>query len=340
MIIKPADDKSSQLAELEALATRSDCTPEQGKRIVQEIRNIKAGMRGEAEAAYEIEFHFGASKNKAIIHDLRLECEGRVAQIDHLIINRLMNVWVCESKHFSEGLSVNEHGECTAFFAGKPYGVPSPIEQNKKHIAVLESVFKSGTVALPTRLGFTIKPQMYSLVMVSKKARITRPQAKIEGLDDLIKNDAFKSRLDQHVDDDNNPLNLAKLIGSDTLEQFARALAAAHKPVKFNWAAKFGFSESAPAPKPLANVAASTKGTPVVNDVLSVAVEPVEAAADEKVETASDALEQPKKKMVCHACASAVPYQVARFCWFNKPRFGGNVYCINCQSNITTPPAT
>ena len=61
-------------------------------------------MKGEAEAAYEMEFHYGASKNWMVLHDLRLECEGRVAQIDHLLLNRFLEIYVCESKRFSEGV--------------------------------------------------------------------------------------------------------------------------------------------------------------------------------------------------------------------------------------------
>jgi len=25
---------------------------------------------------------------------------------------------------------------------------------------------------------------------------------------------------------------------------------------------------------------------------------------------------------------------VAKFCWFNKPRFGGKVYCMECQKAV------
>ncbi len=62
------------------------------------------------KAAYEIDFHHKASRNWAVIHDLRLEYRGRVAQIDHLLINRWLEFWVCESKHFSEGVAINEQG--------------------------------------------------------------------------------------------------------------------------------------------------------------------------------------------------------------------------------------
>ena len=78
MIIKEADDKKSQIAILEALGARRDAIPDVRKRIEQEIRNIRSGIKGEEEAAYEINFHFGASKNYAVIHDLRIEVEQRV----------------------------------------------------------------------------------------------------------------------------------------------------------------------------------------------------------------------------------------------------------------------
>lgn len=154
MIIKGPDENESKIATLEGLRGRRDASAGVRKRIDQELRNIRAGIKGEEESAYEIDFHFGASKNYVVIHDLRIECEGRVAQIDHLVINRFLEVWVCESKHFSEGIAINEQGECSAFFKNKPYGVASPFEQNKKHIMVLGSLFKTGMVQLPKRLGF------------------------------------------------------------------------------------------------------------------------------------------------------------------------------------------
>ena len=160
MIIKPADNKQPQIALLESLLARPDATSEIKKRIEQEIRNIKAGVRGESEAAYEMEFEYRDSKNWMLIHDLRIQCAGRVAQIDHIVINRFMDVWVCESKNFSEGVAINDNGEFSAFYGSKPYGLPSPIEQNRKHIDVLETVFKTGQVKLPKRLGFNIKPAL------------------------------------------------------------------------------------------------------------------------------------------------------------------------------------
>ncbi len=104
MLIKGPDDKSKDLATLELLRGRTGASAATRERIEQEIRNIRSGITGESEAAYEMEFHYGDSKNRMILHDLRLECAGRVAQIDHLLINRVLEIYVCESKHFSEGI--------------------------------------------------------------------------------------------------------------------------------------------------------------------------------------------------------------------------------------------
>lgn len=107
MIIKEADDKKPAILAMQALLSRPDCKPDTKKRIEQEIRNIQAGVRGEEEAAYEMKVHWGESKNWMVIHDLRIEHGGLVAQIDHLLINRFLEIWVCESKHFSEGIGIN-----------------------------------------------------------------------------------------------------------------------------------------------------------------------------------------------------------------------------------------
>jgi|SRR5450830_178622 len=320
MIIKSADDKEHQIAILKALQLRPDASADIKKRIEQEIKNINAGAKGEREAAYEMEFHYGASKNWMLIHDLRIECGGRVAQIDHLAISRLLEIWVCESKHFSEGLAINEHGECAAFYNNKPYGVASPFEQNRKHIAVLESVFKSGMVKLPTRLGFNINPSISSLILVSKRARISRPKVKIDGIDTIIKNDQFKNKIDQSIDAEINPLSLAKVISSETLEEFARQLAAVHRPIEFNWHAKFGLPKESPVAQPVKQA-----------EVQVEKAKPKHVASEPTIEATTD---KPKQKLICHSCNEPVAYAVAKFCWFNKPKFGGNVFCMECQKKV------
>lgn len=262
--------------------------------------------------------------NWMILHDLRIEHSGLVAQIDHLIIDRCLTMWVCESKHFSEGVAVNEHGEFAAFFGGKPYGVPSPVEQNNRHILVLRRLFSAGDIKLPVRLGFTIKPDLKSLVLVSKGARIGRPNAKVAGLDSIIKNDMLFKTISKSVDESSS-LQIAKVVGQDTLETLARQIAALHRPIEINWGAKFGLAKPADAAvKPVARVSPLEIRGVVPSPPASAAMEP-------RTEPQEYSARKVKQPLVCKSCATAVPYNVAKFCWFNKQRFGGNLYCMDCQ---------
>lgn len=145
MLIKSADNKTPHIEALTALLDRPDVDATLRRRIEHEIKICRAGVRGESEAAYEIDFHYKEREGWAVLHDLRIEVSGRVAQIDHLLLNRLLDCYVLETKSFSEGLGVNEHGEFVRFFGGRPTGMPSPIEQNHKHISVLEALFASSS---------------------------------------------------------------------------------------------------------------------------------------------------------------------------------------------------
>ena len=200
MQIKAADDKQADIDALEQLLGRPGIDGVVRRRIEAEIRTMRGGLAGEREAAYEIEFHFGAKANVVTIHDLRIEHDGYAAQIDHLIINRVLQIWVCESKHFVDSVAINAQGEWTRSYRGRDYGVPSPIEQNKKHIDVLEDVFKSGAVSLPRRI-FTMRPELLSLVLVSNNAVIKRPRSKVDGIDTVIKAERLKTGIYDTWDD-------------------------------------------------------------------------------------------------------------------------------------------
>ncbi|MEQ1635248.1 MAG: nuclease-related domain-containing protein [Methylococcales bacterium] len=314
MIIKLADDKQSQLSAIKSLLSHPNADATKKKRIEQEIRNIQAGIRGEDEAAYEMKVHFGESKNWMIIHDLRIEHGGLVAQIDHLMINRFLEIWVCESKHFSEGIEINEHGEFSAFFSSKPYGVPSPIEQNNKHILILKRLFDTGIINLPTRLGLTMKPDLKSLVLVSKHARITRPKAKVDGLDCIIKNDHLFKTIDKSISN-NNPLLLAKVIGQDTIEALAIEIINLHKPIQFDWLAKFGLSFPINSSQTPSSVT-QQQNPAIQQNLQSISVEDAQKS---------------NPKLICHTCGVSISYNVAKFCWSNKRKFGDYIYCMECQ---------
>lgn len=315
MLIKSSDDRTGDIDTLNQLKSNQSLAHDVRKKVEQELKFMLSGLKGERDAAYEINFYFEATQNWAVIHDLRLEYEGRVAQIDHLLIDRFLTIYVCESKRFCEGISINEYGECVTYREGKVYGMPSPFEQNNKHVAVLKAVCDAGVIMLPKRLGITLKPDFTSLVLVSKNARIGRPKAKILGIENIIKVDNIKTHLMKEIDSP-NPFLLAKAISVETLESLAKQVAALHRPIKIDWQAKFGLSE-----------------TPVQSNANAV---PVTVALPEeaKISTRHEH-EKPTSKLACLNCDQIVSYNVAKFCWNNKGRFGGNVYCMDCQKNVS-----
>jgi hypothetical protein len=245
VLLKSADDKTRDVRALEELLTRPEIDARQGRDAQEQIWSIRLGAKAEAEAAYQLDFDLAESRQWAVIHDLRIELDERVAQIDHLVISRLLEVFVCESKSYTGGVKVNDHGEWSAYRDRRPVGIPSPVEQNRRHIAVLEEVVKRGHLKLPRRI-VSLKPTFKNIVLVSPAGLISRPRKKLPDLDSVVKVDQFRSYLmDREIPD----RQILKLVGSDTLADFGRQLVALHRPAKVDWAARFGLPATAwPAP--------------------------------------------------------------------------------------------
>ncbi|MGB3394046.1 MAG: NERD domain-containing protein [Stenotrophomonas sp.] len=237
MLIKTADDQAALLLDLEKRAAGTDVGARKAK---EELRMRKAGIRGEKDSAYLIDFDFAQSPNWAVIHDLRFEHAGRTAQIDHVLINRWMDVYVLETKHFHSGMKITEEGEFLRWndFRKKFEGMASPLEQNERHIKVLKDVM--ATISLPTRLGLAIQPAFQQLVLASPKARIDRPK-KFDA-SRVIKADLLKKTIDRDFEKENPLIGIlrtaAKLVSAETVEYVARQLAACHRPLRANEAQK------------------------------------------------------------------------------------------------------
>jgi hypothetical protein len=237
---KEADDIRRTIAILEGLLRRRDLYPDRRERITQELKNIQAGSRAEREAAHEIELHFGSSPHWATLHDLRFEVGGYVAQIDHILINRLAEIWVCESKHFSEGAVINERGEWLRSWQGSLGGMPSPVEQAHRQALLLSRIFDERRVPAPRRLGIVRwRPHIRSLVLVSNNAWIDRPHINASWLAEVIKAEHLRTSL-YDAYDQMSPLRMVGLIGTGALANLGRQLAELHTPLERDWEAYFG----------------------------------------------------------------------------------------------------
>lgn len=325
MIIKESDGVSADIDRLLALLDHPNADTRARMKIEEQVRMLKAGDRGEASAFYHMNTYFGASKNWAVIHDLRIEHDGNVAQIDHLLIGRLLDIWVCESKNGQNGIRINEFGEFTTYGPDRrPRAMASPIEQNERHIHVLKALVAAGAVQMPRRLGMTLKPRFRSAVLIAN-GTISRPKVPIPGLEVVMKTEQFRQRITSD-DDTGNPLDLAKLVASETIADIGRQLADLHRPIAFDWEKRLGLHEPMKARDRGAPVRSRTTG-PVLAVVPKV--EPEVAAAEARAPKKSVSAAVP-----CAACGAAVSRGVRAFCEKNEERFGGAIYCMVCQPGV------
>jgi hypothetical protein len=309
MLIKSADDKNPQMAILENLLSHQRVPAEKRQLIERELRKLSIGTATERQAAYEIDFYAAPSKNLFVIHDLRLEIAGRVAQIDHLLMNRLLEVFVLETKTFSTGLSVNDRGEFSTFYGDKEVGIPSPVEQNARHISVLKDAFRE--IGLPKRLGIPLPPSFNSVVLVSPKALINRP--KTINLDaSIIKLDQFFSWYHEKMDKVSlkDAVGIFKVCSGETVREFGEKLLSLHKPARVDYIKKFGLGEALLGKEP---------------------AKPIDVGTSP--ELPGPATKQ-EVQYFCAGCKSSIAPVVAKYCWNNKPRFGGKAYCRVCQAKI------
>jgi len=240
MIIKNKDDCQDQIDYLSDLFER-DFSDEKKSLIERELKCLYSGKKGEDSSAYYLDFDFKKSKNWHVIHDLRIEHDGDVAQIDHLIIGRMMDVYVLESKNFNYGVSISDEGDFSYFYNNRPFAIPSPIAQNERHIKLLDR-FLTDNDLLPKRLGITLRPKYRNIILVSPTSRLTKPKKGLYDCSSVMKGDKFLERFKKDMNTDvtvENVLSVSKVISQNNLKLFAEKLALHHQPVTINYKAKF-----------------------------------------------------------------------------------------------------
>lgn len=223
MIFKTKDSLESQIRALEsALANAS--SPSQRRAAEKDLAIMRAGQKGEKEAAYYIDFELARNENWAVIHDLRLEWNGRVAQIDHLLIDRLLEIYVVESKSFRSKVRY-AHGGWERLNYNDWEGIPSPTEQNERHIAVLRELIEQTRMS-PIRLGLRMPPAFFNVVLVQPSCSIIGDHPTDAR---VFRADAFVRRIRA---EDPSLASVFKVVSVETLHAFAAGLLEHHQPLQ------------------------------------------------------------------------------------------------------------
>lgn len=101
-----------------------------------------AGRRAERQMAHYLDRHFHDRKKLHVLHDVRIEHDGEVAQMDHLVVHGF-GVAIVESKSVSTSVRINAAGEWERQWDGRWRGMPDPILQGERQGLVLKRLLAS-----------------------------------------------------------------------------------------------------------------------------------------------------------------------------------------------------
>lgn len=318
MLLKSADDKSKRLRVLEELQQSPLLDAAQRDWLQKELDRLRKGIQGEKAAAHYLDNYLASGKNSVLMHDLRFEVDGEVAQIDHLLLTRAAGIMLFETKNFSGNLRISQHGEFSVYYGARGYGIPSPLEQSRRHANVLKKLLVRLDIA--PRLGTQM--EFHHIVLVDPKATITRPSAKAFDTSMVIKADLFPEWHKRFVDVEVGVLDVVKGLANvrraDTLKEWGEKLLREHRPADLLKLPDF-MAPNSPA--------ATTSGPTQVQ-----ATETTHASESAPPSAAiPDPSESPVKKLICAHCGVKISFAEGKFCWNNAKRFGGLQYCREHQ---------
>lgn len=239
MILKEADDRSRDIAELQRLKQTAD--EKLHARIDKQIRNVRTGAKGESDAAYFLKGEYGASEGVIVINDLRLEIDGDFVQIDHLVLHRFQGAaWVLESKNWSGRMTCDEHGDWTVWYGKKPKSVPSPVSQARRQCTMLRRWFDQHGIETIRKID--------PVVLISPTSSVNRTYLPPDT--HVVKSDNFATWWQEQADQ----IGFAKALGmvgrhliqGMSHEEFIRVgerLVQAHQPLRTNWRAKLNLPQ-------------------------------------------------------------------------------------------------
>lgn len=307
MLLKSADDKSKRLKLLEELQKSPNLDFSQKKWLKDELHRFKKGIQGERESAHYLDAYFKDGENHVLLHDLRFIVDGDVAQIDHLFLNRAGHVFLIETKNYSGDIIVNELGEFTVQYDDDLFGIPSPLEQSRRHERVVVKLLER------LEIGGRVERQMtfHHVVMMHPKSIIKRPDPKVFDTSFLIKSDQFPSwhtKFGENLGAGTIIKAIFNIRNLGTVVEWGEKLKRQHRPQDLLALPDFMKPKVEPA-------------IPQVESTRAVLVS----------EPSSMDHDAPAKKLICAQCGSKITYQEGKFCWNNDRRFKGLQYCREHQ---------
>jgi hypothetical protein len=237
MLIKDRDGRDEAVEQLRDLLSLN-LSARKKFLIERELKNVSPADDGGKNAANFINFYCADSRSWAIIHDLKIENNGSSIQIDHILINQFFDIYLLESKNYTDSLKITTEGEFLVFDGYKYQSVESPIEENQKRIQTLRKVLAENKIN-PRRMGIAIRPKIQSYVLVSPGANVLRPPQSVYDTSSIVTADYLTQKLLKQVERIKRYYQklkrLPKALNTNTLEKAAGQLASLNAPSSIDY---------------------------------------------------------------------------------------------------------
>jgi len=281
---------------------------------------IRAGKDAEAEVKWHLDRCIQNTSHYHVFHNLVIPDPKSASpcQIDHLVVGRFLNFLVFETKSTRGGCSLNpRNGVWGRYYQGRRAPMPSPIEQNRRHIECLKSLLLSSGF-LPVRFGVTLAPSFENWVLVEPGADVPRKYEEAW----LVQRDMLETAIKQYVDAGRT--SILKLITSNEMDELGLFLG------------RFVPAETKLAtPPPLPNVDCSTRavcatcGEPVDDKVVRYCqVKKSEMGGRILCRNCQAPSPSPG---VCEGCGMTLTPREVDYCRLKRKGFARRYACRRCQ---------
>lgn len=227
----------------------------------------KAGDEAELQMAHYLKRAFGSDPNVHVFNNLRLEHEGEIAQIDHLIFHRAGFILI-ESKSVTSSVRINERDEWAREWNGKWSGMPSPVLQGRRQADLLRALLQANKVSLRNKMLFGLKQGGFSGFLMDVVVAISdRGVIQYQGqLEDVKKADQVPDHIKALIQSHNRAANVLSNnahrgnVGVDLKpEEVARIVAFLQSSHKERQGGSQGTAPAAPSPNVVAETAAPSE---------------------------------------------------------------------------------
>lgn len=233
IFIKDFTKENQQLNALVELSKKVK-TPAKKELIDRDIAYLKYGLDGEANVYYEIKNSFVPM---LCLHDIRLEYEDYIAQLDFTIITNKF-IYVLETKKLNGNIEITSDGDFIRTVSNKygkiikKEGMYSPISQNDRHVRILKDILMKEDL-IRTML---VKS---AVIIANPKTIVSKQHCPAKIKNNIYKYDQITNLLKREMDDKTNE--------KDLLEKYLYAIAdymvKYNKPLKIDYEKKYSLTK-------------------------------------------------------------------------------------------------